>query len=127
MKIKLSDYILEQSISTASIDDITLEQLKAELCVDIAINEFYIKNYNMGLFQEVAAQPAQAQDNPMQKAKDYQAPDSSYVQYNDEYEQNFQNAFNSIFEKGVPLTSETSPISSYTATDGKDYYMTFAP
>jgi hypothetical protein len=47
MIIKLSDYIIEQSISDASASDIALEQAKAEVEVTSAICEAYIKQFFM--------------------------------------------------------------------------------
>ena len=57
MKIKLSDYILEQSISDASVDDIEFERIIAELNVAMAVAESYVKEYNMRVYQEEAAPP----------------------------------------------------------------------
>lgn len=57
MKIKLSDYILEQSISDASVNDIEFERIVAELNVAMAIVESCVKAYNMRVYQEEAAPP----------------------------------------------------------------------
>ena len=58
MKIKLSDFILEQSISESSIFDIEFERLSAEIDVCIALCESYIKQYEMSIYQEAIAPPA---------------------------------------------------------------------
>ena len=76
MKIKLSDYILEQSISNASIDDIAFETALAELSVNAKIMEYYLKQMNMGVVMEAAP----AQQPPTMPTKDQLKPDSSYVQ-----------------------------------------------
>ena len=76
MKIKLSDYILEQSISNASIDDISFETALAELSVNAKIMEYYLKQMNMGVVMEAAP----AQQPPTMPTKDQLMPDSSYVQ-----------------------------------------------
>lgn len=52
MRIKLSDYILEQSISDTSVSDIALEQTKAEIEVSMAICEAYIKQMDMSVVME---------------------------------------------------------------------------
>lgn len=55
MTIKLSDYILEQTISDASVDDIMIEQAVAEVEVASAMLEAYFKQvamYGDGYFQE---------------------------------------------------------------------------
>jgi hypothetical protein len=76
MKIKLSDYILEQSISNASIDDIEFETALAELSVNAKIMEYYLKQMNMGVVMEAAP----AQQPPTMPTKDQLMPNSSYVQ-----------------------------------------------
>jgi hypothetical protein len=56
MTIKLSDYILEQTISDASVDDIMIEQAVAEVEVASAMLEAYFKQvamYGDGYFQEM--------------------------------------------------------------------------
>ena len=53
MIIKLSDYIMEQTISTASVDDIEMEQVKAEIEVTSAICEAYFKQLDMMMFMEM--------------------------------------------------------------------------
>lgn len=58
MTIKLSDFILEQSISESSIFDIEFERLSAEIDVCIALCESYIKQYEMSIYQEAIAPPA---------------------------------------------------------------------
>ena len=73
MIIKLSDYVLEQSISDASINDIELEQLVAEMEVCCKLAMAYNKQLLMeSYFQEAdppvkttqtAAQPTQAESN----------------------------------------------------------------
>lgn len=55
MKIKLSDFILEQAISDASVDDIIIEQLSAEVDVCLALMEAYFKQYKMQVVEEAAA------------------------------------------------------------------------
>lgn len=55
MTIKLSDYILEQTISDASVDDIMIEQAVAEVEVASCLLEAYFKQVDMygeGYFQE---------------------------------------------------------------------------
>lgn len=71
MRIKLSDYILEQSISDASASDIVLEQSIAEIEVSMAVCEAYIKQMDIQLYAEaegppqpqVSTQPVQQQPN----------------------------------------------------------------
>jgi hypothetical protein len=52
MTIKLSDYILEQSISQSEIADIAMEQAIAEIEVSMALCEAYFKQQSMGIVQE---------------------------------------------------------------------------
>lgn len=53
MQIKLSDYIMEQNISEASMFDIEMEQALAEVEVSVALCEAYFKQLAMGtVFQE---------------------------------------------------------------------------
>ena len=47
MVVTLSDYILEQEVSTASCDDIVLEQLQAQIDVNLALANAYLKEYMM--------------------------------------------------------------------------------
>jgi uncharacterized protein YwqG len=54
MKIKLSDYILEQSISDASASDIVLEQNLAGVEVAKALCEAYIKHIDAMIYSEAA-------------------------------------------------------------------------
>ena len=64
MTIKLSDYILEQTISDASVDDIMIEQAVAEVEVASAMLEAYFKQvamYGDGYFQEGKYENQQAQ------------------------------------------------------------------
>ena len=77
MKIKLSDFILENSIDTDStIGDITFETALAELRVNAKIMEYYLKQMNMSVVMEAAP----AQQPPTMPTKDQLIPDSSYVQ-----------------------------------------------
>lgn len=131
MKIKLSDYILEQSISDASIDDIEYERIKAELEVATAIAESYVKAYNMGLFQEVEADVPK--DMPNQQ--DLVQPQASQVQDADktlqkrwqdqlrslgvEFEQeDHSNIPSSYIQKVEQATPGETIIGSYTGSDG---------
>ena len=50
--IKLSDYIMEQEVSTASCEDIVLEQLQAEINVNVALAEAYAKQILMMEYAE---------------------------------------------------------------------------
>lgn len=61
--IKLSDYILEQSVSDASISDIEIERLFAEMDVCLAMMEFFIKEQSMQdiITESATTQPAMAQ------------------------------------------------------------------
>lgn len=61
--IKLSDYILEQSVSDASISDIEIERLFAEMDVCLAMMEFFIKEQSMRdiITESATTQPAMAQ------------------------------------------------------------------
>ena len=52
MNIKLSDYILENSISSASVDDIMLEQSIAEVEVTSCLLESYFRQYEIALYEE---------------------------------------------------------------------------
>lgn len=52
MRIKLSDYILEQSISVAEVNDILLEQSIAEAEVSMAICEAYMKQMDMNMIND---------------------------------------------------------------------------
>ena len=109
MEIKLSDYILEQSISTASINDIEYERSRAELHVAIAIMEANLKRYNMQVFQEVDADvPKQmpTQQDFLQNSKPAVVTDVG-----NKYEQQSQDALKSL---GAD-TNTTPTASSYTA------------
>lgn len=64
MVIKLSDYILEQDISSSSASDIELEILIAEMDVSFALFEAYIKKYKMSVYQEMDAPPPPKVDIP---------------------------------------------------------------
>ena len=57
MKIKLSDYMLEQSISDSSVDDIIIEEACARLDVLIALTNNIIKEYDMDIYTEEANMP----------------------------------------------------------------------
>ena len=61
--IKLSDYILEQSISDASVSDIEIERLFAEMDVCFAMMEFFNKEQSMQdiITESATTQPAMAQ------------------------------------------------------------------
>lgn len=61
--IKLSDYILEQSVSDVSISDIEIERLFAEMDVCLAMMEFFIKEQSMQdiITESATTQPAMAQ------------------------------------------------------------------
>lgn len=52
MNIKLSDYILENSISSASVEDIMLEQSIAEVEVTSCLLESYFRQYEIALYEE---------------------------------------------------------------------------
>jgi hypothetical protein len=77
MKIKLSDFILENSIDVdANVDDITFETALAELNVNAKIMEYYLKQMNMNVVMEAAP----AQQPPTMPTKDQLTPNSPYVQ-----------------------------------------------
>ena len=77
MKIKLSDFILENSINNADVVDIEMEQLKAQINVCCELANLYIKQMNMGVVMEAAP----AQQPPTMPTKDQlQQPSSSYTQ-----------------------------------------------
>lgn len=80
MKIKLSDYILENSVSDADVSDIKLEQARAELNVCLAILDKRIKDYDMGLYQELfmgPAAPATVPTTPAAEVQHYDPGSSS--------------------------------------------------
>jgi hypothetical protein len=129
MKIKLSDYILEQSISDASIDDITLEQLKAELRVDIAINEFYIKNYNMGLFQEVTAQQPPPDYSEFRDVESQEALQQRWQDQLRELGVEFKSeehdsSLSPYIQKIEQSASDQTIIGTYNGSDGNTYIFT---
>ena len=64
MQIKLSNFILEQSISDASTDDIIFEQLNAQMDVAFAMLESCIKDYKMQTYQEVFTPSAPPPETP---------------------------------------------------------------
>lgn len=67
MRIKFSDYILEQSISDAVVSDIALEQAKAEVEVTLAITEAYIKQMEMQMYTEMEGEvTATATEKPIE-------------------------------------------------------------
>lgn len=57
MKIKLSDYIMEQAISDASASDIIIEQAQAEMEVSAALCEAYIKEIDSFYYTEQQLYP----------------------------------------------------------------------
>ena len=81
MKIKLSDYILENSVSNADVSDIKLEQARAGLNVSLAILDKCIKDYDMGLYQELFVGPAAPATVPKTPAAEvrYYDPGSSAI------------------------------------------------
>ena len=52
MIVKLSDFILEQTVSNADVIDISMEQAKAEIDVYSALLDVYCKNINRGFVME---------------------------------------------------------------------------
>ena len=128
MKIKLSDFILENSINNADVVDIEMEQLKAQINVCCELANLYIKQMNMGVVMEAA--PAQ-QPPTMPTKDDLQQPSSSYSQdidtdmpsgYNSPYTNNQQN-----IPSGLKTYLEKNGITilgNYTASNGETYVIT---
>jgi len=77
MKIKLSDFILENSVNESDIIDIEFESLRAKIDVCCEMANYYEKLLNTQLIQE--AMPAQ-QPPTVPTAQDLQQPSSGYTQ-----------------------------------------------
>lgn len=77
MKIKLSDFILENSVNESDIIDIEFESLRAKIDVCCEMANYYEKLLNTQMIQE--AMPAQ-QPPTVPTAQDLQQPSSGYTQ-----------------------------------------------
>ena len=127
MKIKLSDYILENSISNSDVADIEMEQLKAQINVCCELANLYIKQMNMGVVMEAAP----AQQPPTMPTKDQlQQPSSGYTQdidtdmpsgYNSPYTNNQQNIPSGL---KTFLEKDKTILGNYTASNGETYVIT---
>lgn len=71
MVVTLSDYILEQEVSTASCDDIVCEQLQAEVDVCIALANAYAKEVMMLEYATVYQEEAEETEKKPSKIREF--------------------------------------------------------
>ena len=118
MKIKLSDYIQEQSISDASVEDILLEQATAELDVMLALLDNIIKEYAIQIHQELAAPAQQPPQNTTQVTQAMGKPTTSVVSQAPEgYTQTPQSVRNMVDTNTTTTTTANNPYNAFSPND----------
>ena len=92
MQIKLSDYIMEQNISEASMFDIEMEQSLAEVEVSVALCEAYFKQLAMGTVFQEALNPKYRElfDKGLKAQQDQDYVDSQISEENDRRQRRIQ-------------------------------------
>lgn len=133
MKVKLSDFILENSVNESDIIDIEFESLRAKIDVCCEMANYYEKLLNTQMIQE--AMPAQ-QPPTVPTAQDLQQPSSGYTQDIDTDMPAGYKSTQSDYQQNIPKQNIPSGLKTYleknkvifgnyTASNGETYVITY--